>query len=104
VLQAVDGKMNIVRGKVKVKVRLIIGHEGPELEWRYSSTLSLTSALDGVGGQRYDPAALHPEKSLYSMYRRLGGPQGRSGGVRKILSSPGFDSRTVQPVARGYTD
>jgi len=32
---------------------------------RYSSTLSLTSALyvDGVGGQRYAPAALTPGKT-----------------------------------------
>ena len=34
----------------------------------------------------------------------LGGPQGRSGQVRKILTTPGFDSRTVQPVACRYTD
>ena len=26
-------------------------HEGPEGKYRYSSTLSLTSVLDGVGGQ-----------------------------------------------------
>jgi hypothetical protein len=36
------------------------GHEGPEGELRYSSTLSLTSVLDGVGGQRHAPAALPP--------------------------------------------
>ena len=35
-------------------------HEGPEGEYRYSSTLPLTSALDGVGGQRHAPAALPP--------------------------------------------
>ena len=34
------------------------GHEGPEGEWRYKSTPSLTSALDGVGGQRHSPADL----------------------------------------------
>ena len=34
----------------------------------------------------------------------LGGPQGRSGRVRKILPTPGFDPRTVQPVASRYTD
>jgi hypothetical protein len=28
----------------------------------YSSTISLTSALDGVGGQRHAPAALSPGK------------------------------------------
>jgi hypothetical protein len=36
--------------------------------------------------------------------RRLGGPQGRSGRVRKISSPPEFDPRTVQPVASRYTD
>ena len=37
-------------GKVK-------GHEGPEWEQKYGSTLSLTSALDGVGGQRHAPTS-----------------------------------------------
>jgi hypothetical protein len=40
----------------------------------------------------------------YPLYRRLGGPQGRSGRVRKISPPPGFVSRTVQPVASSYTD
>ena len=68
------------------------------------STLSLTSALDGVGGQRHAPAALTPEKSRYPLYRWLVGPQGRSGRVRKISRQPGFDPRTAQPVASRYTD
>ena len=38
------------------------GHTGPEGEYRYSSTLSLTSVLDGVGGQHHTPAALPPGK------------------------------------------
>jgi len=58
----------------------------------------------GVGGQRHAPAALRPVKTRYPLYRRLSGAQGRSGGVRKISSSPGFDSRTVQPVASRYTE
>jgi hypothetical protein len=33
------------------------------------------------------------------LYRRLGGPQGRSGQVRKTSPPPGFDPRTIQPVA-----
>jgi hypothetical protein len=69
----------------------------------YSSTLSLTSALDGVGGQRHVPAALHPGKTQYPLYRRFGWSQDRSGRGRKISPPPGFDSRTVQPVASGYT-
>jgi len=35
--------------KVKGKVQPRTGHEGPEVEQRYNSTLSLTSALDGGG-------------------------------------------------------
>ena len=58
----------------------------------YGSTLSLTSALDGVGGQRHAPAALPPGKTRYPLYRRLGGPQGRSGRVRKISPPTGIRS------------
>ena len=58
----------------------------------------------GVGGQRHAVAALPPGKTWYPLYRRLGGPQGRSGQVRKISPPPGFDPRTVQPVASRYTD
>ena len=58
----------------------------------------------GVGSQRYDPAALSPGKNRYTLYRRLGGPQGRSGRVRNISSPPEFDPRTVQTIASGYSD
>jgi len=58
----------------------------------------------GVGGQRHAPAVLLPGKTRYPLYKRLGGPQTRSGRVRKISSPPGFDPRTVQPVASRYTD
>ena len=42
-------------------------------------------------------------KTRYPFYRRLGGPQGRSGLVWKISPLPGFDPRTVQPVASRHT-
>jgi hypothetical protein len=58
----------------------------------------------GVGGQRYSPAALPPGKTQYPLYRRLGGPQGPSGQVRKILPPPGFNPQTVQPVASRCTN
>jgi len=45
-------------GKVKGKGQPRTGHEGPDAEYRYSSILSLTSALGGMGGQRHAPAAL----------------------------------------------
>jgi hypothetical protein len=57
-----------------------------------------------VGGQPHDPAALLPGKTRYTLYRRLGGPQGRSGRVHKISLLPGFDPRTVRPVASRYPD
>jgi hypothetical protein len=70
----------------------------------YNSTLFLTSALDGVGGKRQASAVLPTGKTRYPLYKRLGGPQGRSGRMRKISPAPGFDSRTVQPVASCCTD
>jgi hypothetical protein len=88
---------------VKGKVYYRTDHEDQEVEWRYSSTVSLTSALDGVGGQRHAPAALSPGNTRYPLYRWLGGPQSRSGRVRKISPPPGFDPLTVQPVANRYT-
>ena len=58
----------------------------------------------GVGSQRHASAALPPGKTRYPLYRRLGGPQGWSGRVRKICPPPAFDPQTVQPVASRYTD
>jgi len=57
----------------------------------------------GVGGQRHAHATL-PAGDPVPIYRRLGGPQGRYGRVRKISPQPEFDPRTVQPVASRYTD
>jgi hypothetical protein len=42
-----------------------------------------------------------PGKTRYPFYRRLGGSQDRCG---KSRPPPGFDPRTVQPVASCYTD
>ena len=90
--------------KGKGKGHPTTGHKDPDGEEMYSSTLSLTSVLDGVGGQRHAPTAL-PPGTRYSFYRRLGGPQGRSGRVRKISSStPGYDPRIAQTVASRSTD
>jgi hypothetical protein len=56
-------------------------------------------------GQRHAPAALYPPgKTWYPFYRRLGGPQSRSRQVRKISPPPGFDPRTIHPVACRYID
>ena len=52
----------------------------------------------GVGGQRHAPAALLPAKTRYPLYGRLGGPQGRSGQVRKV--SPPTGTRSLDRSAR----
>jgi hypothetical protein len=83
----------------------VIGHTGPQGEKRYISTLFLTVALEGGEWSASRPGrTLPPGKTRYPLYRRLGGPQGRSGLVRKISPPPGFDPRTVQPVGSRQTD
>jgi len=47
---------------------------------------------------------LYPHEDPVPIYRRMGGPQGRSGQVRKISPIPGFDPRIVQRLASRYTD
>jgi hypothetical protein len=75
----------------KGKVRPIPCHEGPEGEYKYSCTLSLTSALDGDGWSTPRSGRFTPGKeTTYPLYRRLGGPQGRFGRLWKI--SPHWDS------------
>jgi hypothetical protein len=65
----------------------------------------MTSELEGVEWSASHPGLnLPPGKTRYPLYRRLGGPQGRSEQVRKISPPPGCDSRTVQPVVSRYTD
>ena len=51
------------------------------------------------------PWPLTPEiETSYPLCRKLGGPQGSSGRVRKISHPPSFEPRTVQHVACRYTD
>jgi len=57
-----------------------------------------------AGCQLHAPAASPQGKTRYPLYRRLDGPQSQSEGVRKIPPPPGFDLRTVQPVASRYSD
>jgi hypothetical protein len=58
----------------------------------------------GVGGHRHAPAAFPPGKIRYPLYRRLGGPQSRSGRMRKRSPPPAFDPWTFQPVASRCTN
>ena len=90
------------KGKGKGKAIPITGHEGPEGEM-YSSTLSLTSALDGVVNTT--PWPLYPQERPAT--HCIGGWVGPTAGLygsRKSRSPSGCDPRTVQPVASRYTD
>jgi hypothetical protein len=71
----------------------------------YSSTLSLTSALDVVQWLTSRPGRFTSSKDIrYPLYRRLGGPQGRCGRVRKFSHSTACEPRTAQPVDSRYID
>jgi hypothetical protein len=70
--------------------------------YRYSS-FNLGPRWVGLLTPRADHFILEKE-TRYPLYRRLGGPKGRRGRVRKISPSPGFDPQTVHPVVSRYTD
>ena len=91
-------------GKGKGKIHPRTGHEGPygsrvivlffpqsrsQMGWVVNATLRSLYAGKKPG--------THCKRGWVS-------PKGRSGQVRKISTSPGFDPRTVQPVASRYTD
>jgi len=64
----------------------------------------MTAALEGGEWTAARPGRnLPPGKTRYPFYRRLDGPQGRSGRAENLLPT-GIRSRTVQPVVSHYTD
>ena len=92
-------------GKGKGKLHPRTRHEGPEGEFKYTSTLSSAFALDGGWVVNATPRPLYPwEGNGTHCTGGWEGPQGRSGWARKISSTSGFDPRTVQPIASCYTD
>jgi hypothetical protein len=65
----------------------------------------------GVSGKCHAPAALLPggKDPRYPLYRRLGGPQSRSGQRLeeksfRLCRGSNLDRPVIQPVARYYTD
>jgi len=72
---------------------------------KFSSIISLTSALDGVERLSRRPGHFTPQKETRcSFYSRLDRPQGRSEWIRINLASTEIDIRTVQPGANCYTN
>jgi len=65
---------------------------------------SMTAALEGGEWSAARPGrTLPPGKTRYPFYKKLGGPQGRSGRA-KNLDPTRIRSRTVHPVVSRYTD
>jgi hypothetical protein len=81
-----------------VKVHPRNGHEDPERKQRYTSTVSLTSALDGGEWSTPRPGRFPLGKETwYQLHRRMGEPLGRSGRVRNITGPPPPPPRTGPP-------
>jgi len=65
---------------------------------------TMTAALEGGEWSAARPGrTLPPGKTRYPFYRRLDGPQGRSGRAENLVPT-GIRSRTVQPVVSRNTD
>jgi hypothetical protein len=80
-------------------------------QWRYNSTHSLTSLLDGVEWSASRPGRFTPMERAHGIYRIEGwvGPRAvLNAVVKRKIPSPLQESnpRTpiVQPVAQRYTD
>ena len=83
--------------KGKGKVIALQARCGPEGGWLYSS---MTATLEGGEWSAACPGrTLPPGKTRYPLYRRLGGPQGRSGRAENLVPT-GIRSQTLQPVAQ----
>jgi len=64
----------------------------------------VTATLEGGEWSVARPGrSLHPGKTRYPLYRRLGGLRGRYGRAENLVPT-GIRSRTVQPVVSRYTD
>ena len=72
----------------------------------YSSTPPSTSALDAGGCSTPRPGRFTPPRERPGTHFIGGwvGPRAGLDGCEKSRLPPGFDSRTVQPVASRYTD
>jgi hypothetical protein len=70
----------------------------------YTSAPSLTSALDAGGWSMPHPCRFTPEKVPVPIVQEAGwDPWPVWMGAENLASPPGFDPRTVQPIADRYT-
>ena len=90
--------------KVKIKVNLEQATKAQRGSRRCSSTFSLTLALIGGGWSAPRPGRFTPGKDPVPIVQEAGSAPGPVWTVVENLVLPGFDPRTVQPVASRYTD
>ena len=64
----------------------------------------MTTALEGVRDQRHASAVLYPGKDSVPIVEEAGWAPGPVWTGAENLAPPGFDPRTVQPVASRYTE
>ena len=88
----------------KNKVRTCTGHTAHKRSIGVALLFLDHGTRRGEGSVSLPGRSLHPGKTRYALYRRLGGPQGLSEQVRKISPPPGLYPRTIQLVASRYTD
>jgi len=90
---------------IRVKGKAIPGRPG--VAQRVGRGIALLLHDRGISRGEWSAArpgrTLPPGKTRYPIYRRPGGPQGRSGRAENLVPT-GIRSRTVQPVVSRYTD
>ena len=94
--------------KVKVKVKCTIVQALSHCTGRtvHRGSRGITLLFLDHGTRRDEWSASRPGRSLplgktrYPLYRRMGGPQGRSGHLGKIRPPSALDPLTVQPIAQ----
>jgi len=90
-----------------VKVKVKYSRFWPGVSQRVARGITLLFHDRDTKGDEWSAArpgrTLPAEKTLYPFYRKLVGPQGRSGRAKKLVL-PGIPSLTLQPVISHYTD
>jgi len=82
----------IIKGKGKGKVHPRTGLQGPEMEWRYSSTFFFNFGARWVWVVNATPRPLYPRERPGTHCMRLTRPHRRSGRVRKFSTPTGIRS------------
>ena len=87
----------------KRKGHPITGHEGPDGEYRFSSSLYLTLELNVGGRSKPGPGLLNPGKDPVPIVQEAEWAPGPIWQCVENLAPTELDPRTVQTVASRYT-